>query len=52
VVYEENDTSAYKKKRLTMTDGQGNRYFVWRVIRPRWQSMLTALRNGDQKGAA
>ncbi|MFU8852477.1 recombinase family protein [Micromonospora sp. SL1-18] len=49
--YVENDTSAFKKKRLTMVDPEGNRYYVWRVIRPRWQKMLSALRSGAQQGA-
>ena len=45
-IYEENDNSAFKKKRITVTDEQGNQYFAWRVIRPRWQAMLAALRSG------
>ncbi|MDG4783294.1 recombinase family protein [Micromonospora sp. WMMD961] len=52
VIYEENDTSAFRKKRIPLTDGEGNRYFVWRVIRPRWQAMLSSLRSGEQKAAA
>ncbi|WP_433373861.1 recombinase family protein [Actinoplanes sp. CA-142083] len=44
-IYEENDTSAFKKKRITVADEQGNQYFAWRVIRPRWQAMLAALRS-------
>src|SRR5690606_3225409 len=46
VLYEENDTSAYKKKRLVRTDEHGNRYLVYRVIRPVWQRMLADLRSG------
>lgn len=48
--YVENDTSAFKKKRITMTDPEGFRYYVWRVIRPRWQKMLSALRSGVEQG--
>ncbi|MEU8007202.1 recombinase family protein [Catellatospora sp. NPDC049111] len=50
-IYEENDTSAFKKKRIKVTDEHGNRYFVWRVIRPRWQAMLVDLRSGACKAA-
>ncbi|SCL28090.1 Site-specific DNA recombinase [Micromonospora rhizosphaerae] len=50
VFYVENDTSAFKKKRITMADPEGFRYYVWRVIRPRWQKMLSALRTGAQQG--
>ncbi|MEH0826242.1 MULTISPECIES: recombinase family protein [unclassified Micromonospora] len=50
--YVENDTSAFKKKRITLIDPEGFRYYVWRVIRPRWQKMLTALRTGAQQGVA
>jgi site-specific DNA recombinase len=41
-VYEENDTSAYKKRRVVLPDGT----VVWRVIRPVWQRMLADLRTG------
>ncbi len=41
-VYEENDTSAYKKRRVVLPDGT----VVWRVIRPVWQRMLADLRAG------
>lgn len=41
-VYEENDTSAYKKKRVRMSDGA----VVYRVVRPVWQQMLNDLRTG------
>jgi site-specific DNA recombinase len=47
--YVENDTSAFNKKRITLVDPNGNRYYVWRVIRPRWQSMLSSLRTGTQQ---
>lgn len=50
-IYEENDTSAYKKRRvLHVEPSSGSRYWVWRVIRPGWQAMLTALRTGTQQG--
>jgi site-specific DNA recombinase len=45
-LYEENDTSAYKKKRVTQTDPQGNSYSVYRVIRPVYQRLLADLRAG------
>src|SRR5215475_604088 len=41
-VYEENDTSAYKKRRVVLADGT----VVWRVVRPVWQRMLADLRAG------
>lgn len=44
--YVENDTSAFKKKRIIVDDGEGNKYYVWRVIRPRWQKMLSDMRSG------
>jgi len=45
-VYSENDTSAYKKKRLRLPDGT----VVWRVVRPLWQQMLADLRSGVIEG--
>lgn len=44
--YPENDTSAYKKKRIKLRDADGNEYFAYRVIRPVWQQALSDLRNG------
>jgi site-specific DNA recombinase len=44
--YRENDTSAYKKRKLKRRDDQGNTYYVYRVIRPVWQQALADLRNG------
>jgi DNA invertase Pin-like site-specific DNA recombinase len=41
-IYEENDTSAYKKKRIVQPDGS----WIYRVIRPVWQRMLADLRAG------
>jgi site-specific DNA recombinase len=45
-VYEENDTSAYKRKRVQRTDDAGNSYFVYRVVRPEYQRLLADLRSG------
>jgi len=45
--YEENDTSAYKKKRIRLPDGA----VVYRVIRPVWQRMLADLRAGKIQAA-
>lgn len=42
--YAENDTSAYKKKRVRVTDPLGNEYDAWRVIRPVWHKALHDLR--------
>lgn len=44
--YRENDTSAWKKKRLTRQDPDGHEYAIYRVIRPRWHEALRDLRNG------
>jgi DNA invertase Pin-like site-specific DNA recombinase len=41
-LYEENDTSAYQKKRIRLPDGM----IVYRVLRPVWQRMLADLRAG------
>jgi site-specific DNA recombinase len=41
-VYVENDTTAYKQKRIKLADGT----HVYRVIRPVWQRMLADLRAG------
>jgi site-specific DNA recombinase len=41
-LYEENDTSAYRKKRVRLPDGM----IVYRVLRPVWQRMLADLRAG------
>ncbi|WP_042370296.1 recombinase family protein [Streptacidiphilus neutrinimicus] len=38
----ENDTSAFKKRRVRLPDGT----FAYRVIRPKWDSVLTDLRQG------
>lgn len=41
-VYDENDTGAYKKKRIRLADGT----VIYRVIRPLWQKLLEDLRSG------
>jgi DNA invertase Pin-like site-specific DNA recombinase len=46
-LYPENDTSAYKKKRIRLPDGM----IVYRVIRPEWERMLADLRAGVIQGA-
>ncbi|MFE6648737.1 recombinase family protein [Nocardioides sp. NPDC057772] len=44
VWYPENDTSAFKKKRVQVSDPLGNEYDAWRVIRPVWHKALHDLR--------
>ncbi len=44
--YIENDTSAYKKKRVRAVDTAGRPYDALRVIRPVWADALHALRTG------
>lgn len=44
--YVENDTSAYKKKRIKVTDPTGREYFGYRVVRPVWHEALHDLREG------
>lgn len=46
----ENDTSAYKKKRVSLTDPLGNAYYGYRVIRPVWHQALHELRSGAIDG--
>jgi site-specific DNA recombinase len=50
-VYEENDTSAYKRKRVQRSDDAGNSYFVYRVVRPEYQRLLADLRSGTLDAA-
>lgn len=45
-VYNENDTSAYKKRKVRLPDGT----VVWRVVRPLWEQMLADLRSGVIQG--
>jgi site-specific DNA recombinase len=45
-VYAENDTSAYRKRRVRQTDAQGRSFYVYRVIRPVYQELLSDLRSG------
>jgi DNA invertase Pin-like site-specific DNA recombinase len=44
--YAENDTSAFKKRRVALTDSLGNEYTGLRVIRPVWHKALHDLRTG------
>jgi DNA invertase Pin-like site-specific DNA recombinase len=46
VWYEENDTSAFKKKRIRLPDGRS----VWRVIRPEFRRMLADYEDGKIDG--
>jgi len=39
----ENDSSAFKRKRVALPDGT----YGYRVVRPEWESILTALRRGE-----
>ncbi|MFE2061504.1 recombinase family protein [Streptomyces sp. NPDC059467] len=41
-IYPENDTSAYKRKRIELPDGR----HVWRVIRPEFRQMLRDYQDG------
>jgi site-specific DNA recombinase len=50
VWYDENDTSAYKRKQVTTTDPLGNEYTALRVIRPKWHTALHDLRLGKIDG--
>jgi len=45
--YTENDTSAYKRRKVTITDEYGDRRQAWRVMRPRWAEMMRAIRAGE-----
>ncbi|WP_329622867.1 hypothetical protein OG357_22585 [Streptomyces sp. NBC_01255] len=45
-VYRENDTGAFKKKRLTKSDGTAD----WMVIRPAFRRMLSDLLSGEIDG--
>lgn len=42
-VVPENDVSAYKRKQVPLPDGT----FGYRVVRPKWEEILTALRRGE-----
>lgn len=46
VMWVENDTGAYKKKKVRITDQYGETRDAWRVIRPDWGEALRALRTG------
>lgn len=43
----ENNTSAYKKRRVALVDPQGNAYEGYRVVRPVWSEALRRLRSGE-----
>lgn len=43
----ENDTSAYKRRKVSVTDHYGNTYDAMRVIRPVWAKALQRLRSGE-----
>jgi DNA invertase Pin-like site-specific DNA recombinase len=45
-IYPENDTSAYRKRRVTLPDGT----IVMRVVRPQWDAMLDDFRHGRIDG--
>lgn len=45
-IYTENDTSAYKKRKITLPDGR----VVWRVIRPEFSRMLDDFQRGRIDG--
>lgn len=50
VAHIENDTSAYRKRRIQVTDASGNTYDGYRVIRPIWHQALQRLRQGATDG--
>lgn len=50
VEHEENDTSAYRKRKVKVTDASGNEYWGYRVIRPVWHQALQRLREGEADG--
>ena len=43
----ENDTSAFKKRRIRVPDGAGGDRWAWRVIRPKWEQALAMIRSGE-----
>lgn len=45
--YIEDNTSAFKKKKVKRVDANGNEYDAYRVIRPVWHTALHALRTGQ-----
>lgn len=46
LLFEENDTSAFKKRKVKIRDEYGEERYVWRVIRPVWAEAMRALRSG------
>lgn len=49
IEHRENNTSAYKKRKVTLTDQYGYTYEALRVIRPVWGAALNRLRTGESK---
>jgi len=43
----ENDTSAFKKRRVKVSAGGGGHRWAWRVIRPQWEQALRMIRAGE-----
>lgn len=43
----ENDTGAFKRRKVTITDHYGETRTAYRVVRPRWAEALRMLRNGQ-----
>ena len=50
VEHVENDTSAFKKRQVQVTDASGNTYAGYRVVRPVWHTALMRLREGKADG--
>src|SRR5581483_6463595 len=46
--FTENDTSAFKKRRVRLDDGT----YAYRVVRPVWDAMMTDLRRGTYNALA
>lgn len=46
LLFEENDTSAFKKRRVTIRDEYGEERVAYRVLRPVWAEAMRALRAG------
>jgi len=50
VEHVENDTSAFKKRKVQVNDASGNSYMGYRVMRPVWHAALMRLREGKADG--
>lgn len=46
LLFEENDTSAFKKRKVTIRDEYGEERDAYRVLRPVWAEAMRALRSG------